>query len=268
MSNILISSTNPCLIVYMIDQSGSMSETIGNTQESLAQKLADAINTFIVEIALRCLDNTGIRNRFEIAVIGYGNGDDNVSSAWEGMLKNRWVVSISEVWNNPSRVIGEVPIWITPRAVSNTPMTKAFETAGEICQDWINWGNHNDCMPPMIVNISDGDATDSGFGHRNLKAITNHLKSLGTNHGNIQIFNMHISGSGGDALTFPSTLVQNNRFSQTLFEISSELTPSMIECANLRGYNIASGAKGFVYNGNVSTMLDFLNIGSPLVYLT
>ena len=151
----------------------------------------------------------------------------------------------------------------------DTATSLLLETPGAV--------NRDQLLAAVIENIrtlyvglsnAGGDATDSGFGHRNLKAITNHVKSLGTNNGNIQIFNMHISGSGGDALTFPSTLVQNNRFSQTLFEISSDLTPSMIECANLRGYNIASGAKGFVYNGNVSTMLDFLNIGSPLVYLT
>ena len=42
--NLTISSTNPCLIVHLIDQSGSMNEKFGNASHTKAIELANAIN--------------------------------------------------------------------------------------------------------------------------------------------------------------------------------------------------------------------------------
>ena len=125
-----ISSTHPCLVVYMLDQSGSMTEKFGGEGISKAQKVADCINEIIFETGLKCYDSNGdIKNRFEISVIGYGMNDNGVAPAWEGNLKDHWVVSIADVF---PQAIGEengVPIWISPKALGRTPMTRAFENA-------------------------------------------------------------------------------------------------------------------------------------------
>ena len=170
LNTLTISSTNPCLMVFLVDQSYSMIDKFGNSNNSKATEVANAINDNFYEIGLRCIGDSGeLKNRFEIAVIAYGSESDMVESGWEGNLSNKWVVSINDIFNNPLAIENDKPIWIRPKANGNTPMTKAFENAFRLCTDWINWGNHRDCHPPIIINITDGDATDSGISNRKLK---------------------------------------------------------------------------------------------------
>lgn len=93
--NLTISSTNPCLLVYLIDQSGSMNDKFGNAVHSKATEVANAINDIIYEVGLRCIGGGGeLKNRFEIAIIGYGKQENVAQSGWEGQLAGKWVVSI------------------------------------------------------------------------------------------------------------------------------------------------------------------------------
>lgn len=263
--NLTISSSNPCLIVYLLDQSGSMSEKFGNTTYSKSAEVANAINDLIFEIGLRCIGNSGeLKNRFELSIIGYGKTEDSVQSAWEGQLANKWVVSIKNIFEHPLKIENDKPIWITPYANGATPMTKAFENAYRLCNDWINWGNHKDCHPPIIINITDGEATDSNSNFTSLKSIAEKIKNLSTNYGRTAIFNLHISSRLGDRMLYPTTLEsQSDKFAQLLFEISSELNPNMIRIARQKGFNIETNSKGYVFNGNVIDLINFLNIGTP-----
>lgn len=262
--NLTISSTNPCLIIYLLDQSGSMDERFGNASHTKAMELANAINDTIYEVGLRCIGNAGeLKNRFEIAIIGYGKGDSLVQSAWEGQLSNKWVVSIKNIFEYPLGQENDKPIWIKPYAVSNTPMTKAFENAKRLCNDWINWGNHRDCHPPIIINITDGEATDAGWNSNSLRKEVEQIKHLRTNYGNVNILNIHISSRSGDKLLFPNEVNQNDRFANLLFEISTPLNENMVRLAQQKGYNIQNNARGYVFNGSASDLINFLNIGTP-----
>ena len=72
-SKVQINSSNPCLIVFLVDQSGSMELTYGgNNTIKKKEHLANSINQTIYEIGLRSISGGGdLKNRFEIAVIGY-----------------------------------------------------------------------------------------------------------------------------------------------------------------------------------------------------
>ena len=99
-----INSTNPCLILFLLDQSGSMQGGFGaDYNTSKAEALANAVNETIHNIGLKCVDSGGvIKDRFEVAVMGYGTGLGNgVSSAYLGELDGRWVVPISELFEKP-----------------------------------------------------------------------------------------------------------------------------------------------------------------------
>ena len=63
-----INTTNPCLILFLLDQSGSMNEEFGvNNNMRKADALADAVNETIHNIGLKCISTKGIiRDRFEI----------------------------------------------------------------------------------------------------------------------------------------------------------------------------------------------------------
>ena len=172
------------------------------------------------------------------------------------------MVSIGEVFLNAVGEENGIPIWIRPKAGMDTPMTKAFENAYRICEAWINWGNHRDCHPPIVINISDGEATDSGTHDSKLISVVNNIKSLGTNYGNVNIFNIHISSGGGDSILFPTSIDNKTNQAKLLFDLSSNLNDRMIALATNMGYNVKPGAKGYVYNGSAKNLMDFLNIGS------
>ncbi|MCF8274946.1 MAG: VWA domain-containing protein [Flavobacteriaceae bacterium] len=262
--NLTISSTNPCLLVYLIDQSGSMTETFGNASHTKAVEVAEAINDILYEVGLRCIGSGGeLKNRFEVAIIGYGKDINTVQSGWEGQLSGKWVVPIKNIFDYPLGQENEKPIWIKPYAGSNTPMTKAFENAKRLCNDWINWGNHRDCHPPIVINITDGEATDSGSSFSALKKEVEQIKTLHTNYGATKILNIHISTTAGDKLLFPSDVTTGDRFGRLLFDLSSVLDENMVRIAQQKGYNINNFAKGYVFNGNATDLINFLNIGTP-----
>jgi hypothetical protein len=262
--NLTISSTNPCLLVYLIDQSYSMSEQFGNASHNKAFEVAEAINDIIYEVGLRCIGSGGeLKNRFEIAIIGYGKEKNSAQSGWEGQLTGKWVVSIKNIFEYPLGQENDKPIWIKPFAEQNTPMTKAFENAKRLCNDWINWGNHKDCHPPIIINITDGEATDAGSGFTPLINETQQIKQLGTNYGKVNILNIHISSKAGDKVLFPNETPSIDRFGKLLFDISTPLDENMIRIAQQKGYRINNGAKGYVFNGNATDLINFLNIGTP-----
>jgi hypothetical protein len=147
-----------------------MEDLFGNASHAKSVEVANAINDILYEVGLRCIGTAGeIKNRFEVAIIGYGKASNSVQSAWEGPLQNKWVVSIKDIFDFPLGEENDKPIWIRPYAINNTPMTKAFENAYRLCQDWISWGNHKDCHPPIIINITDGEATDAGNSYQPLK---------------------------------------------------------------------------------------------------
>lgn len=263
--SLTISSTNPCLIIYLFDQSGSMNDKFGNASHTKAVELANAINDIIYEVGLRCIGNAGeLKNRFELAVIGYGKSDSLVQSGWEGHLAGKWVVSIKNIFEFPLALESDKPIWIKPYSVSNTPMTMAFENAKRLCNDWINWGNHRDCHPPILINITDGEATDAGHNFNSLRSEVEQIKHMGTNYGSVNILNIHISTRAGDKVLFPSEIAyHSDKFERLLFEMSTPLNENMIRIAQQKGYNIQNNARGYVFNGNATDLINFLNIGTP-----
>lgn len=262
--NLTISSTNPCLLVYLIDQSGSMNDKFGNASHSKSVEVTNAINDILYEVGLRCIGSGGeLKNRFEIAIVGYGKQENIVQSGWEGQLSGKWVVSIKNIFEFPLEQENDKPIWIKPYSVSNTPMTKAFENAKRLCNDWINWGNHRDCHPPIIINITDGEATDAGNSFNALKSQVEQIKSLRTNYGSVNILNIHISTRAGDKLLFPNEVNTGDKFEKLLFEMSTPLDENMIRIAQQKGYDVRQNAKGYVFNGNATDLINFLNIGTP-----
>lgn len=263
--NLTISSTNPCLIIYLLDQSGSMADKFGNASHPKSVELANAINDVIYEVGLRCIGSGGeLKNRFELAIIGYGKDSDKVQSGWEGQLTNKWVVSIKNIFDYPLGQDKDKPIWIRPYAIGSTPMTKAFENARRLCNDWISWGNHKECHPPIIINITDGEATDSGNNFNSLKNEAEQLKRIATNYGAVNILNIHISSRSGDRVLFPNDISNvNDKFAKLLFDMSTPLNENMIRLAQQKGYNIQDNGKGYVFNGNATDLINFLNIGTP-----
>ncbi|XKK62605.1 hypothetical protein HFP71_08480 [Streptomyces sp. ARC32] len=97
-----ISRSNPTSIIFLVDQSTSMSDPIGGeVPQQKADVVADAINRLLTELSVKCAKEEGVRDYFHVAVIGYGA---TVGSALAGPLEGRDLVPLSEVADNPARI--------------------------------------------------------------------------------------------------------------------------------------------------------------------
>jgi hypothetical protein len=267
-----ISRRKPGLFLFLLDQSRSMSHKLAGQQTSKAREATDAINRQIYEIIYRCTKTEGVRDYFEIGIIGYGSKTDTA----ESLLPNATIVPISKMAENPIRIEKttkritdsegeevetemEFPVWFEPVANFNTPMVKALKLAKEWCTEWLH--EHSDSYPPVVINISDGAATDG-----DPIPAADELKSMSTSDGNLLFWNCHLSESKqDDAVIFPSDeeqLPKTDKFSRELFRMSSDLPEPFQDVAAERGLEIKNGARGYVFNAGLDELLELLDIGT------
>ena len=169
-----ISRANPSCFLFLIDQSGSMEDPFagGDAARKKADSVADAINRLLQNLVIKCAKEEGIRDYFYVGVIGYG---DKVGPALSGELAGRELVSIGDIGNKPARIEQRIkkvedgagglidqpirfPVWFDPKAHGATPMCQALTLAHEVLARWLP--QHPDSFPPIVINLTDGEATD------------------------------------------------------------------------------------------------------------
>ena len=97
-----ISRSNPPAFLFLIDQSGSMSDKLPSTGKSKAEQVADVLNRTLAVLITRCTKAEGTRNYFEIGVIGYGGSD--ASNGFQGPLAASIINPISAIEASPLRI--------------------------------------------------------------------------------------------------------------------------------------------------------------------
>lgn len=270
-----ISRSHPLLLVFLLDQSGSMSESLGGeTNLRKADGLADAINKTLQNLVLASTKEMGKppRDYFYISIIGYGYEKTNDAA---GFILQEKIIPISQIADNPLRVEkrkvqryaggGELiteersfPVWFDPVAIGGTPMCKAFRIAKEVVEEWIQ--NYIDCLPPIVFNFTDGESTDG-----NPEYIAEEIKQISTQYGNVLCFNLHLSSVQASPVEYPDREdILPDEFSRELFRMSSIMPNYMIKRANSPefGLNLSSQARGFVFNGNIVSLINFLRLGT------
>ena len=106
-----------------------------------ADSVADAINRLLQNLVIKCARGEGVRDFYEVAVIGYG---ESVEHAFSGPLTGRQMVPLSAIATQPARIeerrkvasngngsktehLVKFPIWFEPRAKGLTPMGEAIQ---------------------------------------------------------------------------------------------------------------------------------------------
>ncbi len=267
-----ISRANPSCILFMIDQSFSMSDPFGGGEDRLKKKdaVADVINKLLQNFVIKCAKDEGVRDYYYIGVIGYGN---QVGPAFGGGLVNREVVPISDIAETPARIEERVkkipdgaggiveqsikfPVWFDSTASGGTPMCQALLFAQDILLGWLT--EHPDCFPPLVINITDGEATDG-----DPSPIAENIRSLKSSDGNVLLFNVHLSSYKGIPIQFPATESGlPEEYAKLLFNMSSVLPDSIKETASQEGYPVSDGTRGFVFNADMVALINFLDIGT------
>jgi hypothetical protein len=266
-----INRTNPTCFVFLVDHSSSMLEPFaGQTDKPKSEGVADAINRLLQNLILKCAKSDGIRDYFYVGVIGYGG---RVVSALSGGLAGQTLVPISAIANNPLRVeqrtrkvddgAGGIleqkfkfPVWVEAKATGRTPMCEALKLAKEYLDVFL--GRFAGCYPPLVINITDGMATD-GDPQQDARSLT----QMASADGNVLLFNAHVSARQALALEFPSAEAHlPDNFAKLLFRMSSKLPPRLLESARADKFPVQEGARGFVFNADLVSVVRFLDIGT------
>jgi hypothetical protein len=250
-----ITRENPGCFLFLIDQSGSMGDRIADRREgkTKAQGVADAINDLLHDLIIKCTGPEGVRDYFDVGVIGYA---DTVGSAFTGALANRDLVPLSEVAKNrgPSKDMAGLPISFSPVAEGDTHMCGALNRAYNVVGDWVR--RHPDSFPPIVINITDGEATDGDPAEP-----AHRLASLKTIDGNVLIFNCHISAKRDKPILFPHDAKAIPAYGPRLFMMSSVLPPKFRETARHLGFDVVDDTRGFAFNVELTDLIKFLDIG-------
>lgn len=267
-----ISRSNPSCFLFLIDQSASMSDPFGSgeTKKSKADGVADAINRLLQNLVIKCAKSEGVRDYYHVGVIGYGA---TVKSGFTFNISEDLLAPISLIANSPLRIEErskkvddgagglvdqtiKFPIWFDPIANGGTPMCQVLTEAKNVITSWLN--EHPNCFPPIVINITDGEATD---GNPQLNA--NDIKEMASTDGNVLLFNVHISSKNTSPIEFPDSLENlPDEFAKLLFEMSSLLPAHIQSAAKQEGYKISEISRGFVFNADIVSIIRFLDIGT------
>jgi uncharacterized protein YegL len=268
-----ISRRTPGCVIFLLDQSGSMADGIAGTKRPKAEALASTINRFISDLITECLKGEPTpRHFFDVAVIGYRTDPEGryvVGPAFQGPLEDRELVSVIELFNHPLReVVKEVDdgegglitkrsyVWYDKVAEGGTPMTMGLDRCSQIATNWI--AEHNDSFPPIVIHITDGEPTD---GDPELAAET--LRGLATNDGNVLLFNCHLSDRAAPGVLFPQSESElPDDYARMLFRMSSLLPEKCLGVARSKGFDVTPGARGMVFNGDGTAMIQLVHIGT------
>jgi hypothetical protein len=267
-----ISRTNPSCFLFLIDQSGSMDDAFGagESGRKKADGVADAINRLLQNLVIKCAKSEGVRDYYHVGVLGYGS---KVGPAFAGPLTGKQLAPISEIADNPARVEErskkvddgagglvdqsvKFPIWFDAVARGGTPMCQALDQARDTLNVWL--ADHPDCFPPIVINITDGESTDGDPSDR-----AREIEALASSDGECLLFNVHLSSERAAPIEFPDSAdVLPDKYAKLLFEMSSVLPSYLRQAAQQEGFSVSDGTRGFVFNGDMVSVIRFLDIGT------
>ena len=265
-----ISRTAPTAFLFVVDQSGSMGDKM-SSGKSKSEFVADALNRTLMNLVARCTKSEGVRDYFEIGVLGYGAS--GVENGFSGVLGSSVLNPISAIEQNPVRVEDrkrkmddgaggivetniKFPVWFEPKANGGTPMREALISAAEALVAWSD--AHPDSYPPTLLHVTDGESTDG-----DPEEVATHLGRIRTNDGELLVLNIHVSALGADPIRFPSSesgLPDN--YAKMLFRMSSALPSHLIAFAQEKGHKVGVESRGFMFNAEAAEVVDFFDIGT------
>jgi len=282
-----ISSGNPALFGFLIDQSTSMKEKMaGGGGIKKSKIVADYIDKFFDGLITRNISGERIKNRFDIFALGYGRdeNDNKVYSVLNGWVMDKPPLNLETldsakqartvmkkvIKKEPDGAGGiiekttEVPetvnCWINERFAGDTPMEAAFREAYHIINDWTQ--KHQNSFPPILINVTDG-AHNEG---EKPEDFARDIRNLRTSDGEVLVFNVYIAeeGSNEPSIKFPSRsdFTSPDQFAQKLFMMSSNVPKEIRDLAVKRDKSLQEDAVGFGCNVDFNDFYDFLDIGT------
>lgn len=156
------------------------------------------------------------------------------------------------------------PAWVEPEAAGQTPMCEALRRVRDIAAAWCADPAHAESFPPIVFNITDGEATDCD--NSELCAVAEQIKALRTADGNVLLVNIHIAAatprgrSSSPRRRRPATPTVTPRCSTTVRAPCPRCSTK--RSAKPRGPGALPPFRGMSYNASAEQLITMLNIGS------
>ena len=248
----------------------------GDSTTKKADFVAEVVNHTLHDLVIRCTKTEEVRNYYYISIIGYGR---NVAPAFGGALGARNLVPIAQVADYPLQVKSSYkrvpdgaggwveipirfPVWLHPNAEGKTPMCEALTLVKNILEGWLT--EHPRGFPPTVLHLTDGESSDGDPDY-----IGRQIMSLRTDDGQVLLFNCHISSQRKRKVEYPADESDlPDAFARTLFHISSPLPGNFLAAAAQLGVQTVDNSRGFVFNGDPSSIVQFYEIGTSLTGMT
>lgn len=268
-----ITRANPTCVVFLVDQSRSMADPVGGEAARKSDFVARVVNNALHDLVIRCTKTEEVRDYYHVSVIGYGGRA--VSSALAGALSDRMVIPISEVADNPARIesgfrrVGDgtgsfvetpvrYPVWLYPHADGGTPMCQALGRVKDVLRQWL--AEHPRGFPPTVLHLTDGESSDGDPGE-----VGREIMAMSTDDGQALLFNCHVSSRRSRKVEYPADDgALPDGFARTLFGISSTLPENFRGAAQQLGVYVVENSRGFVFNADPSSVVQFYEIGTSL----
>jgi len=265
---------NPGCLIFLLDQSGSMSDPFGFDQAGSGRRKCDMVaavlNGFLHELivtntVVRGDGQAEVRPRADIAVIGYEGS--SYSSVLAGELEGMDFVTLPQLQDAPLRIeqrmrtetdltghtyeeVVDFPIWVDPMVGTGTPMRMALMHAHELAQQWADGHPYN--YPPVIINVTDGMSTDG-----DPSSVAAELCQISTTDGQALLFNVHITNIRLSTVMYPSSEdeLPRDKYARLLFSMSSTIPEtSRTLLSSLLGYAVPPGTRGLIFNGDAASI--------------
>ncbi len=263
--------------IIALDQSTSMQEQVrfGRLRMSKAQAVAYTANVLITELIDRSRRKDGVRNYYDIAVVGYSDDEVRMLLSQDGFVSVKNLaeripeavtLSFEESMpdNSAAMVKHHIHPWIEPKAEGNTPMYEALLRIREMVEEWCEQEQNRESFPPIVFNITDGEASDCD--DNELRYAAEMLRRTGTGDGTTLLINIHLSTDLlQPSMVFPMAeeLHSANRYARLLADCSSIMPDSFnAEIGKLKLSASTPPYRGMGYNASVIELLSIINIGS------
>jgi hypothetical protein len=272
-----ISRDHKACILFLLDQSFSMTETLGHSGRRKCDELALAVNRWLHNMAIRASGDEGVRDWMDVGVIGYRTDQQAhpiIEPALTGQLAGRPLVSVTDIGNYPARIESSVqqirdeetgemleipsdnPVWVDAKAEGSTPMCHVLHYAHSVLSQWI--AAHQQSFPPIVIHITDGESQDG-----DPSPYAEAVRQLATSDGNVLLFNCHLSMSASDSFLFPSQEpAVSDQLAKVLFHMSSQLPEPFFRSAVNEGYQLQPAARGMAFNADMVVLVKFLDMGT------
>lgn len=277
MYNQEITRKHRAAFVLLLDRSTSMQQMVrfGQMVASKSEVVAYTANALITELMDRCRRSDGIRNYYDIAVIGYcGDRVDSLLShdgfisikELSGKIPEATNIAFESLLDDGSHILTHhrQHRWIEPLAEGNTPMYEAMLKARSLVEEWCERSENQESFPPIVINITDGEPTDCT--DNDLLDVCTLIKRTSTTDGNTLLINIHICTDNTlPSVIFPmqEELTHASHKVRLLADCSSTMPQALNGAIHeLKGLGAMPPYIGMGYNATVVELLSMINIGS------